>query len=454
MPTSNPSEHEKAATGALFLLGSAISFGANPFVGACIGTAAYARMQQRKFGLLQSVAAVWPLVREPIQAALEGLTAGGKEHSGEVLSTILSQTPLLKHFELQLKERLALDGAWLEALVTLNPKTERLRSFGVLGEPGDGKSWLLRYALLKFIRSYPKGRVYIHDIDLELTKKKWGEAAWFGLPEGQVVFSDPHDFELLVKQISNELDDPTDDTPILLVIDEFNNLMPKFSEKTQQRLGLQLEQIKNRGGKRLIQFAIASQAIDVAGLGLRRAFIRSLDWVVLRMASQVGGVYDNLGLRESQKKEFNALVDQLVDLPESIDDFWPCITFIGKQLALTGVPDLSWMPPVLTIISPDEKATSWLLELFEAQPELLYRVQAGEISSRTQFGNILDPMLRAAGEKILKRNSSDSRWKEIAARWDDIVAQKWPPEKPEREAGTDIPDLCIDQPEVSSEIGT
>ncbi|HEY9737563.1 MAG TPA: hypothetical protein V6D06_14815 [Trichocoleus sp.] len=439
MPTSNPN-HEKAATGALFLLGSAIAFGANPFVGACIGTAAYYRMQRRGFGLLQSVLSVWPLLREPVQEVIEQLTADGKEQSGEVVSNLLQQMPLLKHFELKLKESLALNDEWLEQLVTPNPNTERLRSFAVLGEPGDGKSWLLRYVIFHFIRNYPNGRVYIHDIELEQTRKKWGEAAWFGLPEGQVVFSEPHEFELLVSDISNELDNPASDSPILLVVDEFNNLMPKFSEKQQQRLGGQLEDIKNRGGKRLIQFAIASQVIDVAGFGLRRAFIRSLDWVVLRMASQVGGVYDNLGLRDSQKKEFNGLVDQLVDLPSSIDDFWPCITFIGKQLALAGVPDLSWMPPVLSIISPSEQAASWLQQLFEEQPDLLYRIQAKDIPSRTQFGKVLDPILKVRGEQPLKRNSSDPRWKEIADRWDSIVAEKWPPEKSELEPGTDTPD--------------
>ena len=78
------------------------------------------------------------------------------------------------------------------------------------------------YVIYHFIRQHPTGQVYIYDIDLARTLKKWGEGAWYGLPANEAVYSDPEDFPRIVRTIAGTIKQSGDDSPILLVVDEFN----------------------------------------------------------------------------------------------------------------------------------------------------------------------------------------------------------------------------------------
>lgn len=453
MPTSNPkpaSDFEKASQGALFTLGGVVSFTAAPFVGACIGTLAYWQMQRRGYGLLESVGATYNLLQEGIS----DLMVSHKPHlnPSQLVSNVLNQTPIGKLIELDLSRELKLDGSWMQQLITVDRDTERLRSFGVLGEPGDGKSYLLRYVIYHFIRQHPTGQVYIHDIDLARTIKKWGEGAWYGLPVGEVVYSDPEDFPRIVRTIANTIKQSGDDAPILLVVDEFNNLLSELDEKTRAKTVEQLNTIKNRGGKRLIQFAIASQAADVEGLGLSQAFVRSLDWVVLKRSALTDGATRNMGLRPTLKQRFTELADKLEDLPTQFEGFRPCITYLSKDLALTGVPDLSDLPYRLDIQTPQDAASTWLAQFLTQHPQLCLKVQDGEITSKTQLGNAIDPILKASGEWVLKRSMKrDDRWAEISRRWPQLVTGEFPPENSALTASTDVPDPAQPDAEGVSE---
>ena len=444
MPTSNPkpaSDFEKASQGALFALGGVVSFTAAPFVGACIGTLAYWQMQRRGHGLWESVGATYNLLQEGIG----DLVVSHKQHfnPSQLVSNVLNQTPIGKLIELDLSRELKLDGSWMQQLITLDRDTERLRSFGVLGEPGDGKTYVLRYVIYHFIRQHPTGQVYIHDIDLARTVKKWGAGAWYGLPVGEVVYSDPEDFPRIVRTIANTIKQSGDDSPILLVVDEFNNLLSELEEKTRAKTVEQLNTIKNRGGKRLIQFALASQAADVEGLGLSQAFVRSLDWVVLKRSALTDGATRNMGLRSTLKQRFTELADKLEDLPTQFEGFRPCITYLSKELALTGVPDLSDLPYRLDIQTPQDAASTWLAQFLTEHPHLLLKVQDGEITSKTQLGNTIDPILKEKGERVLRRSDrKDERWAEISRRWPQLVTGEFPPENPALASCTDDLDLA------------
>ena len=448
MPTS---ALEKTGLGGLFLVGATLSFSGSYIVGGVLGTAVYWYMRKKNIGLIEAAIATGGTIKDCFTSVIDELSRPAEGHTGEIISAVLEQIPVLKHFELEMRQSLDAEGEWLEALVRMNPKTERMRSFGVLGEPGDGKSWILRFVILRFLDQYPNGRIFIHDMELKETTKKLGDGAWFGLPVGTVVYETPEDFKHIIKFVSKELDSPTDDSPILLVVDEMNNLLKKFSEKEQGRIMSALDDIKNRGGKRRIQFAIASQASDVKGSGLSEAFIRALDWVILRTAAQVGSIHRNMGLRESQKKQFDDMVDDLEGLPE-IEGVYPCITYVEKKLTLTAVPDLGWMPMQLTIKSPAEASLEWFRRILAAHPDLLSKVQEGQLTSRTQFGNALDAILRDAGEPLLRRRDTDLRWKEIREHWDSMVAGEFPPRNDALESCTESSDLALPHGERDSEI--
>lgn len=206
MPTSNPKQvkdFEKASQGALFAMGSVVSFTTAPFIGACIGTLAYWRMRRRGHSLLESVGATYTLLQEGIHDLFT--VHRQRVNPSQLVSNVVNQSPIGKLIELDLRRELNLDGSWLHQLITVDRNTERLRSFGVLGEPGDGKSYLLRYVIYHFIRQHPTGQVYIHDIDLARTVKQWGNGAWYGLPVGEVVYGDPDDFPRLVRTIANQI---------------------------------------------------------------------------------------------------------------------------------------------------------------------------------------------------------------------------------------------------------
>ena len=433
MQTSNPkpaSDFEKASQGALLTLGGVVSFTASPFAGACIGTLALWQMHRRGYGLWESMGATYNLIQESIGDLVE--TSKPEVTPGQLVSTVLNQTPISKLIELDLSRDFDFDGSWLKQLITVDPDTERLRSFGVLGEPGDGKSYLLRYVIYHFISNNPQGKVYIHDIDLAQTIKKWGEGAWFGLPVGEVVYSDPEDFPRIVRTIHGAIQESGDDAPILLVVDEFNNLLDELTEKVREKTIQQLRTIKNRGGKRLIQFAIATQAADVEGLGLSQAFVRSLDWVVLKKSALTDGVTRNMGLRQSMKQRFAELAETLEDMPALLRGFRPCITSLSKELTLTGVPDLSGLPYCLDIKNPLDVAGSWLLDFLLEYPEALDGIEDGTIQNKTQLVvDGINPILTELGEKKIHQSSRDERWVEVGNRWESIALGEFPPAKPE-----------------------
>ena len=454
MQTSNPksvSDLEKASQGTLFVLGGVVSFTAAPFVGACIGSLAIWRMQRKGYGLFQALGATYNLLQESINDLFEANQAD--INPTQLISTVINQTPIGKLIELDLSRELKLDGSWMHQLITLDPDTERLRSFGVLGEPGDGKSYLLRYVIYHFIRQHPTGQVYIHDIDLARTIKKWGEGAWYGLPVGEVVYSDPEDFPRIVRNIANTIKQSGDDSPILLVVDEFNNLLADLDEKVREKTIQQLGTIKNRGGKRLIQFAIASQAADVEGLGLSQAFVRSLDWVVLKRSALTDGVTRNMGLRPTLKQRFTELADKLEDLPSQFQGFRPCVTYLSKELALTGVPDLSGLPFRLDITSPEDAANTWLTQFLTRHPEVLELVEDGVIQNKTQFvREAINPILRKNEEPLIQTKNEDARWVELGRSWKNIVIQGLPPEIGASESSACEQNLALDHPEGVSEI--
>ena len=221
------------------------------------------------------------------------------------------------------------------------------------------------------------------------------------------------------------------------MVDEFNNLLSELDEKTRAKTVEQLNTIKNRGGKRLIQFAIASQAADVEGLGLSQAFVRSLDWVVLKRSALTDGATRNMGLRSTLKQRFTELANKLEDLPTQCEGIRPCITYLSKELTLTGVPDLSDLPYRLEIQTPQDAASTWLTQLLREYPQILLKLQDGEITSKTQLKNTIDPLLRNQGERVLKRSlKEDARWAEISRRWSQLLTGEFPPENPELDTRT------------------
>ncbi|MEM9006526.1 MAG: hypothetical protein AAGE59_23745, partial [Cyanobacteria bacterium P01_F01_bin.86] len=176
---------------------------------------------------------------------------------------------------------------------------------------------------------------------------------------------------------------------------------------------------------------------------LSQAFVRSLDWLVLKRSALTDGATRNMGLRSTLKQRFTELADKLEDLPTQFEGFRPCITYLSKELALTGVPDLSDLPYRLDIQTPQDAVSTWLAQFLTEHPHLLLKVQDREITSKTQLGNAIDPILKEKGERVLRRSDrKDERWAEISRRWPQLVTGEFPPGNPALESCTDDLDLA------------
>ena len=121
---------------------------------------------------------------------------------------------------------------------------------------------------------------------------------------------------------------------------------------------------------------------------------------------------------------------------------------------MTGVPDLSDLPYRLEIQTPQDAASTWLTQFLAEHPQLTIKVLDKAITSKTQLGNAIDPLLKQKGEPVLQRSlKHDERWAEISRRWPQLVTGEFPPENPTLNRHSDAPDLTRPLSEGVSEVG-
>ncbi|MEO1399637.1 MAG: hypothetical protein AAFV72_00095 [Cyanobacteria bacterium J06635_1] len=444
MQASNPKTNPAPA--AIMLGGGAIALASFPganVIGALMVMSSAWRMIEAKQTPIEAVEALVKEVWGGFADCFSGPAEQGLSLSREIVTNAGDQMPWAQYLELKAVEELNHDTGWLKPIVEMDAATKRVRHFGVCGEPGDGKTLLLLMTVNAFLTKYPTGKVLIHDLDFDNNHNPdAGQPAWYGLELGKQVFTEVSDIDIFADVIEDEFTARTGQhqhPPMLIVIDEFNNLMGELSEKSREAFISLLGKVKNRGGKRGMQLAIATQRLEVGELKINQAFISSLDWIVLRGASAKRWVTKNLGMIDEPLADFRAAARKIQRMGK-VDGVRPCVAYMGGEVDLKAVPGADTLPDTVELVSPKSKGQQWIESLFQAYPEILDATEANEfenLKALTMDGNF-KTIVKAFDGSIIQRKTSDFRYVALRDWWDSLEAEKLPPENPAPDAPADV----------------
>lgn len=297
------------------------------------------------------------------------------------------------------KSGLDLPTEWLGKLATKPCKV------GILGDEGEGKSYLLRYFLYRFLAAHDfdlsRCRVFVHDVEGGLGHGE--RSSWLGLPEGSQVFNDPSDFLAILEQIQESIDRP-DFKPTLLLVDEFNNLLDEFDKSDRAVIDSHLKQIRNRGKKRAISLVFGTQDANVVDLGLSSAAVRRLDWVTLPKMATSASNFRNLGLSAETEKHRAELATKLKTIDKS-GGCYPALLYCDRSFFLVRIPDLSGLPKTLPI-EEEKTPDQWWAEFSAEHPE----ITPDNYQSARKLTEAVNAILRGNGEALIKRSNDDPRY--------------------------------------------
>lgn len=398
----------KALTnGACLAVGASLSLAGAPLVGATIAAVGAYRASRDGINPVKAMGAfAWDAI-----SGLKGLLDAEK---GMVLQPINAVAGALADqaqnkligFEFNTEQQQELGTDWLADLADRG-------NVGVLGDQGEGKSFILRYLAYRFVEQHRgQCRIYIHDI--EDGQGHGAKHSWFGWPHGSIVFTRPDDLPQIVCAIDKAIDEP-DFLPTLLLVDEFNNVLDELDTEAIALIDRGLKRIRNRGKKRNVHFAFGTQDINVADLGLNRAAIKRLSWIVLPKMAGSPGNFANLDLSDEAKVERRAAYAQLKAL-QPTEGIYPALLWHDRHWSLRGIPDLTWLPDVIDLTTGEAvtDAPTWVDEFLAQHPDF----DPSRYQSLTKMTDGINRVLRDAGETQVRRASTDTRYQAIKAWWE------------------------------------
>jgi len=225
------------------------------------------------------------------------------------------------------------------------------RSGIVCGESGDGKTFILKYVVYRFLQSNQQGKLYICDPDYGSSHGDAPPNDWYKLPLGRVVYIEVPDIIKVVNKVSSFVDQRVKETaiavsegepkpeyePILLVVDELPSIVARLDKEAVEEFLGAIGNILRRGLKQRVTFKLGTQSLAVRFIKLPQDVLRQIETVMLWRASQVKDNYDNLGIRPAI---VDGMIGEVCELPQVLGDRFVCVTFAGKQLQIKGIPKL------------------------------------------------------------------------------------------------------------------
>jgi len=398
----------KALTnGACLAVGASLSLAGAPLVGATIAAVGAYRASRDGINPVKAVGAfAWDAI-----SGLKGLLDAEK---GMVLQPINAVAGALADqaqnkligFEFNTEQQQELGTDWLADLADRG-------NVGVLGDQGEGKSYILRYLAYRFVEQHRgQCRIYIHDI--EDGQGHGAKHSWFGWPHGSIVFTRPDDLPQIIGAIEQAIDEP-DFLPTLLLVDEFNNVLDELDTEAIALIDRGLKRIRNRGKKRNVHFAFGTQDINVADFGLNRAAIKRLSWIVLPKMAGSPGNFANLDLSDEAKTERRAAYAQLKAL-DPTEGIYPALLWHDRHWSLRGIPDLTWLPDVIDLTTGEAvtDGPSWVDEFLAQHPDF----DPSRYTSASKLTDAINAVLRGEGVPLVKRLKTDERYQSIRQFWD------------------------------------
>ena len=319
-----------------------------------------------------------------------------EQQKTQMVASALKQLPMGERMAEQFIAKQGLTTDWFKGIEN--------RSSVVCGESKDGKSFLLQWRVMRFLQSNPDAEIFICDPDYGSSHEGAAPNVWFNLPVGPVVQIDSTDITNAIFSVSDAVSDRAKRTadavkqgkdkpqfrPILLVVDEWVSYWDSLDDNTQELVLEALTRICDRGIKQGgVTFILGLHDLSVGSTGLRQAFLRKLEVLLLWRASQSVRNYDNLDIASKAVEE---VTRRMAQLPRVVRDRRPCVVWTDKQLQVRALPHLQLEQVEFVAPEPIDPDQEWLSRVWtpEFEGQLLRRMlerqqQKKQVTSITEF---------------------------------------------------------------------
>jgi hypothetical protein len=272
----------------------------------------------------------------------------------------------------------SLDTTWFERFLK--------RSGIVCGESGDGKSFLLNYALLLFMQNSPNGEILIGDMDYGSSHEGAEPNTWQGLTPNQHILISADKIKAAIARVSTIVDKRAEVTaeftyrkakgkdtsdldmnnhPLLLIVDEFPALMATITEAAEKEaIVVQVANILRRGLKQNVRFLLGTQSLAVKDIAIQGSIIRQLETVILWRAAGIKENYSNLGLSPG---EIEKIITEIKAVPRKVGSKRPCVTLLEKNLSIKAVPEIQMNSGQVAYDAPNGDRVEFTPENTDAQ---------------------------------------------------------------------------------------
>lgn len=303
-----------------------------------------------------------------------------EQQKTQMVVAALKQLPMGEKMADQFIARQGLTTDWFQGIEN--------RSSVVCGESADGKSFLLQWRVMRFLQSHPDAEIYICDPDYGSSHKGSAPNTWFGLPVGPVVQIETNDITNTIFAVADTVSDRAKRTadaakqgkekptfrPLLLVVDEWVTYWGDLDDTTQKAVLLALTKICDRGIKQgEVTFILGLHDLSVDSTGLKQAFLRRLEVLLLWRASQSVRNYDNLDISGRTVED---VTRRMAQLPRVVRDRRPCVVWTDKQLQVRALPHLELEAVEFVAPDPIDPDQQWIDDTWtsEFEAQLLRRM--------------------------------------------------------------------------------
>lgn len=308
------------------------------------------------------------------------------------------------------QEGVDLDTDWINHIVTINPATERATTFGIIGSPGDGKTYLANQLFLARAEAVPDGDMYL--FDFSHTPDKY--LPFMRSPSRYTANVD--EFANLLKSLAKRIKSGTP-KPFFLFADEINNAFAEMSDKQQEQAVDNFNTIRRSGGKHNSIIAFTTHDVDVNQSGMPQGIQKSLPWVIFQGIANDDQDWHKLGISAKRKAQFEALVDEMGDyqLP---DKTRLCILKTPNGMSIHAVPDRGDLVSAVVVVDADDQTkdqiTKFMTDKASALSKWKGKLSASQLTRNDDFQSLFQENFDAR----LTRKDSDPRYAVFKQIWE------------------------------------
>ena len=271
-------------------------------------------------------------ISSDVESGLRPYANGVSQVKTQIVSHALKQLPMGKQLQQQFLDRQGVSTDWFNGF--------EKRCAILVGESKDGKTYLLKWRLQRFIQANPEGHeYYIGDIDYGRCHEGDTPNTWFDSPVGQAVFTTAESIAQKVNHIAQMIREGRDaPVPTLIILDELVDTMEDLDRETLEQFMRDLKTIKNRGLKAgNITFVLGLHSTTVGETGIPLWMLRGVETIWLYRAAQ-----EMANFRHLTNSDAEECCKQIARLPQSFNGLRPCIVYSEKKISVRAIPHLDF----------------------------------------------------------------------------------------------------------------